>query len=95
VGALDEVLAPGLSLSSVDDHTELAVLTFYISLKSSSSLVPSAPPTFSLTSCKTKEGKACEAQRKRRRGATFWASQDTFWACLLPEGMFNTAATAE
>lgn len=33
-----------------------SLLTFSISLKSSSSLVPSAPPTFSLTSC-----------RKRRR----------------------------
>lgn len=34
-------------------------LTFSISLKSSSSLVPSAPPTFSLTSCNNPRSKEC------------------------------------
>lgn len=38
--------------------------TFSISLKSSSSLVPSAPPTFSLTSCWVQGGRHVRAQEK-------------------------------
>lgn len=49
--------------------------TFSISLKSSSSLVPSAPPTFSLTSCWVQGGRHVSERN------SCWLVGDSYYVC--------------